>query len=312
MKKIILFFSLLLLANSSYSQIYEPMVADSTLWKIHVPRDWAMYGYLTSGTEQFQGKTYSKLYRIQFMGSFSQLATNQATSINQIGLLREENRQVFLVPTVSPICACAQGQETLIYDFGAAVGDTIYSGLRDSSLSFSSSPEPYFIVSAIDTVNGDLHQEALVPSVDSNMNSQLPNQHQRELIRIGVGALGEPFSCITGTDLSHHGYLYYFNRGADITNHYYAVGIDVIEAASQWFVYPNPATDRLYVGETSESKYPLHAVIYDLQGRRVLDQTLSSEVAQQGIELAQLPTGLYVLQLSDVSGHQKQLRFVKQ
>lgn len=307
MKRIILFFSLLLLVNSSYSQTYEPMVADSTLWKIYVPRDWAIYGYLTLGTVQFQGKTYSKLYRIQFMGSFSQQATKQATSINQIGLLREENRQVFLVPTVSPICACAQGQETLIYDFNAAVGDTVFTGLRDPN-----NVESYIIISNLDTMNGVIQQEVLVPSVDSNMSSQFPNQHQRERIEVGVGATREPFSCLIGTAMFADRNLLTFTRGADIANHYYAVGIDVIETASQWFVYPNPATDRLYVGETSESKYPLHAVIYDLHGRRVLDQTLSSEVAQQGIELAQLPTGLYVLQLSDVSGHQKQLRFVKQ
>lgn len=307
MKIIILFFSLLLLVNSSYSQVYEPMVVDSTLWKVSIPNDMAIYGYLTLGTEQFQGKTYSKLYRIQFMGSFSQQATNQATSINQIGLLREENRQVFLVPTVSPICACAQGQETLIYDFNAALGDTVFSGLSDPN-----NAEHYFIVSNVDTLNGVIQQEVLVPSVDSNMNSQFPNQHQRERIEVGVGATREPFSCITGTALFADRNLLTFTRGADITNHYYAVGVEVIEAASQWFVYPNPATDRLFVGETSESKYPLQAVIYDLQGRRVLDQTLSSEAAQQGIELTQLPTGLYVLQLSDANGHLKQLRFVKQ
>jgi|GEM_PF-2022223 len=305
MKQIILFLSLLPFMNSSYAQVYEPMVADSTLWKVYVPRDWAIYGYLTLGSEQFQGKTYFKLYKIHFMGSFSQQASRQATSVYQIGLLREENRQVFLVPTVAPICACAQGQETLIYDFNAALGDTVFSGLRNPN-----NAESYFIISKIDSMNGVIQHEVLVPSVDSNMNSQFPNL--RERIEVGVGATIDPFSCIMGTAVFADRSLLGFIRGADITNHYYAVGIAVIEAASQWFVYPNPATDRLYVGETSESKYPLHAVVYDLQGRRVLDQTLSSETAQQGIELAQLPAGLYVLQLSDASGQQKQLRFVKQ
>lgn len=293
MKKIILFFSLQLMVITSYAQVYEPMVADSTLWKISIPNDMAIYGYLTSGTEQFQGKTYSKLYRIQFMGSFSQQAINQATNINQIGLLREENRQVFLVPTVSSICACAQGQETLIYDFNATVGDTVYTGLRNPI-----STESYFIVSNIDTLNGVIQQEVLIPSVDSNMSSQFPNQHQRERIKVGVGATREPFSCLTGTALFADRNLLTFIRGADIANHYFAVGLDMVEKARRWFAYPNPVGERLYISGIEALPFPLQFQIFDALGKKVHSSSWHINDLNQGLEVADLPAGLYFLQLS--------------
>jgi len=78
------------------------------------------------------------------------------------------------------------------------------------------------------------------------------------------------------------------------------------------YVYPNPATERLFVGGSSEIQFPLTVVLHDLQGRRVLEQVLDVDAAQQGIELFQLPAGMYVVQLSNANGQQKQRRFVKQ
>ncbi len=102
-----------------------------------------------------------------------------------------------------------------------------------------------------------------------------------------------------------------FTRGANISNRYFTVGIAEYMAPNKWYVYPNPASDRLFIGEISHIKYPLRAVVNDLQGRRMLENTTTPGATQQGIELSQLPNGLYVLQLNPAKGWMQTLRFVK-
>ena len=73
------------------------------------------------------------------------------------------------------------------------------------------------------------------------------------------------------------------------------------EVGSGVVIYPNPASDVLYVN----SEQPSNLTIKDMQGRRILSQSASKE-----IELGQLPSGLYFLEVYSVSGEMLDIRKV--
>jgi len=73
------------------------------------------------------------------------------------------------------------------------------------------------------------------------------------------------------------------------------------EVGSGVVIYPNPASDVLYVNSEQLS----NLTIKDMQGRRILSQSASKE-----IELGQLPSGLYFLEVYSVSGEMLDIRKV--
>lgn len=252
------------------------------------------WGHLILGDTLVNNQIYFKLYRLDFVGY-----TPYTTSQRLIALIREAQQKVYLRPTDSSICSCPPGVESLIYDFDVENGDSVYSKLTVPM----STLEPFYIVRDLRLYN--------LGNGRTNYAHEYGSMFFPEMVYHGQGRHRGLLKCISN-QLESPAENIGFYRGSEILEWYFPVGIADNELKSHLKVYPNPATERLYVDGFTDVSFPLTAEIYDLQGRRVLDQTLSSEVAQQGIELAQLPTGLYVLQLSDASGHLKKLRFVKQ
>ncbi|MEL6674619.1 MAG: T9SS type A sorting domain-containing protein [Bacteroidota bacterium] len=60
-------------------------------------------------------------------------------------------------------------------------------------------------------------------------------------------------------------------------------------------VYPNPVAGRLTIEQ--EKSQPLLGILFDLQGRVLLQQALS--MTSHTLDLSHLPAGMYVLRLSD-------------
>ncbi|MBA4304857.1 MAG: hypothetical protein C0424_11580 [Sphingobacteriaceae bacterium] len=306
MKKLLLIFLGLGFGTVSQAQTYSPMAADSTLWKVYVPAQWSVYGYLTMGTVSYFGRSYFKLYGVGFMGAHSEFAFKQATSISQIGLLRELDKKVYYVPFNNGIPVDPSGGERLLYDFDVAEGDTVYSELRVSNSSFGS--EQYYIATNFDTTNGVVSHQALVPSVDSNFS----NSNLRERIMHGVGLDTDPFGPIYGTAMMANRSSS-MTRGADIFNQYFPVGIMELLAheKNSFKLYPNPATDELFITGVETLQFPLHLSIYDVQGKEVSNERLLDPLGQNRLDLSDLPTGLFQVRLTDAAGRQEQLRFVK-
>jgi hypothetical protein len=150
----------------------------------------------------------------------------------------------------------------------------------------------------------------LVPSVDSLLAAQFPGQHQRERIIHGIGSVILPFGSIVGTSM-YADRSSSMSRGAAMLNQYFAVGVEELLADEAVYAYPNPAIDRLYVAGLTALSFPVQSSIYDMQGRRILQNALTFESVEQGIDLTALPDGMYLLQLRDEQGRQQQLRFVK-
>lgn len=74
-------------------------------------------------------------------------------------------------------------------------------------------------------------------------------------------------------------------------------GIPEQEPASDFSIYPNPANDRLYLAFADPSKQVNAVKILDALGR-TLNQ-FSTAHLQEGIDISQLATGVYLLQVPD-------------
>lgn len=293
MKKLLLILLGLGFGSFSQAQTYSPMAADSTLWKVHVPAQWSVYGYLTMGTSNYYGRTYYRLYGVGFMGSHSEFAFKQATSIAQIGLLREVDKKVYYVPFQNGFPIDPTGGERFLYDFNVSEGDTVYSDLRFANGTFGH--EAYYIATNFDTTDGVVSHEALVPSVDSNFS----NPPLRERIVHGKGLVTDPFGSIYGTAMLANRSCS-MTRGTAIFNNYFPVGVE------DWLpkflhpikTYPNPVGERLYISGIEALPFPLQFQIFDGLGKKVHCSSWHIDDLNQGLEVADLPPGLYFLQLS--------------
>jgi hypothetical protein len=82
----------------------------------------------------------------------------------------------------------------------------------------------------------------------------------------------------------------------------YAVEVAPPADLSPLIAFPQPATDRLYV--RADLRGPLRLHVYDLQGRLLLTQDSDADRLQaSGIDLSQVPNGLYLLQIEAARTH---------
>lgn len=241
------------------------------------------------GDTVVNNQSYFKLYRLDFVGN-----TPYTTSQRLIALIREAQQKVYLRPTDSSICSCPPGLESLIYDFDVEVGDSVYTKL----ILLENDSVPFYKVRSVRSIAPHGHDYGLPPLAD--------------IVLHGRGRLRGLLKCIRLSNLENPTLDASFYRGSEIREWYFPVGMADKELKSQVKVYPNPATERLFVSGLGELQFPLTLVLHDLQGRRVLEQLLDLDAAQQGITLVQLPAGMYVLQLSNAQGQCKMGSFVKQ
>lgn len=295
MKKLLLLLTVLLASQYTFAQ-YQPLAADSTLWRESAYVQGGpgpAWGHLILGDTLVNGQSYFKLYRLDFVGY-----TPYTTSQRLIALIREAQQKVYLRPTDSSICSCPPGVESLIYDFDVVNGDSVYTKL----IVPMSTPEPFYIVRDLQLYHFGNGRTAYGHEYGSLFFT--------ERVYHGQGRHNGLLKCIGNQETPTSGARFY--RGSEILQWYFPVGMADKELQSYVKVYPNPATERLFVGGISEIQFPLTVVLHDLQGRRVLEQVLDVDAAQQGIALAQLPAGMYVLQISNAQGQYKMGSFVKQ
>lgn len=108
----------------------------------------------------------------------------------------------------------------------------------------------------------------------------------------------------TDTDIKSSlpaGIVYYRLRTVDADGQYSYSGVVVLRydkgTETQYAVYPNPAKDMMVVAVTGT--LPAHGMLLlaDAQGRVMLRQQLTD--IRQKLNVSQLPTGIYFLQLAD-------------
>ncbi len=76
-----------------------------------------------------------------------------------------------------------------------------------------------------------------------------------------------------------------------------STGINGQQETSSFFIYPNPANDKLYITFPDPPAQTYSIKIMDALGRTI--STLSHPASQSGIDISYLAPGVYILQLSD-------------
>jgi hypothetical protein len=75
--------------------------------------------------------------------------------------------------------------------------------------------------------------------------------------------------------------------------------------ATTTHTYPNPVTDVLHVTTVE----PQHYVLHNLMGVAILQGSVDK---QSGIDMKEIPAGVYLLQLTDNNGAREVQRIVKE
>ncbi len=77
------------------------------------------------------------------------------------------------------------------------------------------------------------------------------------------------------------------------------------QTQTEYLVYPNPASDKLFIHTNSNHQYLIQ--IFDLSGKLLLNQNSPRE-----IHINTLPTGLYILKITDEKGNYQSYKFIKE
>ncbi len=73
-------------------------------------------------------------------------------------------------------------------------------------------------------------------------------------------------------------------------------------SADGFSVYPNPATDMVSIRKNAAGNYPVNAKIYDLSGKLLSEKTMQ-DTDVNIIATSHLPSGLYLMQITDSRGN---------
>jgi hypothetical protein len=84
------------------------------------------------------------------------------------------------------------------------------------------------------------------------------------------------------------------------------MSIDNYQVSTNFCIYPNPATDFLYI-ETQLLIEPSHITLTDITGRVVFQSAFSNR-----IDVSQLPDGIYLIIISCKEGAHYHHKIIKQ
>lgn len=202
--------------------------------------------------------------------------------------------------------------ETVLYDFNAQVGDTVF--FRDTIYSggfFNCTQRPGYIVTAIGTkvIDG---KNMTYWDIDSIYHGGEFLEGNRIYRHLGVlhGNGHTSLNDCQGTP--YHANFFGFRCFSNDSIHYqspswnsdcdffYSISVEDFNARASWNIYPNPAEHTLHISGFPEHQ-TLSILIFDLQGKKVLELA-SSDYETQTLDIGYLPTGMYLLRLIDERG----------
>lgn len=294
--KIIVIFGFILNCTFSHGQenIYfdnHPVWQESTSCGIPAPCiETDEYNYFIDGDTILDGITYVKLYkqgvisRMYYDNYPPDYCSGSEFYSYQYGYLRSENRQMFYreVP---------QAQETLLYDFNLAVGDT----LPPSEITVPWNT----IVTDVDSINvmGNYYKVFYLNGDNASFIIEGVGSSKGLLAPIPLTfECGFSLNCYSQYTNSY----YIDNDGGTISEGdggtcMLTVGVDETSELPQISLYPNPAADVVQI-ELAEVKGQVEISVHNLAGKEVKHATARGEQLYQ-LNCGDLPNGLYVLML---------------
>jgi hypothetical protein len=297
------FLSLLLVSNPSFSQEYHPMPQEGAEWVVtrcwsFYPGGWVDYYFINlDGQDSIHnGKVYKKL----------NLTTHHVPGTpfdsvytNFLGLMREENKQVFFISEY----LCIDTIERMVYDFNEFnVDDTIYTQVLTNGLTQFI---PHIVTSVDEMIVGGESRR--------RMNLRDESGFQMESWIDGVGSsMGLTYASYwLLTDNSYDLNCFYDENQLQFVNTEETYefctppipelicdslisAVDPVEQHSEIEIFPNPAIDLVHI----KSSNPFSQIIlFDAYGQMVMRCAF-----EEKINIEDLPCGFYFIQLQGHNG----------
>ena len=303
------YFLFFFIIQFAYSQEYVPFPEDSTVWReswVHGADGYQIssgaYQYYLFGKTIINGKEYSQLYE-GYNHPFSTDIIYNADESKFIGVIREEDKQIYFAEYILSGDSIDISNEMMLYDFNLNVGDTLEC-FQNHRVADAPSAANFVTVTAIDSiqmVNGSFRKRYVV-------------YHEYILgepfIMEGVGGSdGLFYPC--GSDNWHaynslgcmgtvEDYIYsrsYYEFGTEVppdaTCYNTLVGTEEVTYESLT-LQPNPTTG---IVRLSEPVYDVHLSVYSAIGQKVRDERSFNG---SFIDLNGLASGVYfVVMLGD-------------
>lgn len=246
----------------------------------------ASFSYVANGDSLLNGFTYIKLYSADATGSINNLPPR---------LIREEGDKVYYY-------LADMESDTLLYDFSLQPGQTaqVYSDYPVNMLSVDSVGE---IMIASQIRKCIYFSEPSGYCVFAQANYFEDNHTPVTWIE-GIGSNDGLFSPCGGWNIVDGiGFLTCFKEhdtlkyGIDCNLVY--TGITSREKNNSFAVYPNPATERIFIEWNIASSIETELMLYSSAGEKVLSRHISANGSMQHIlDLSAFPNGLYLLQVT--------------
>lgn len=322
--KIAILYFLFFFAVNGIAQTYYPFPESSAVWRqtqssgdpFNPPVINNNYSLFINGDTIIDSASYSKLYFFNhFTGSVFNIDTVNST---YYGALREVNKRIYFYPDSASLNSygfCYEwiqpsplvpSEELLLYDFNAAVNDTIFYPHLDSS---------YIVITSIDSVliQGQYrkrfnHTGAQNTSIPCGIFSGL---HYVE----GIGD-------ITSGLFAH--WMYFFENSelfrcyeddlvsySHFPNCMLPVGVKELFNKNDIKVYPNPTSNKLFLDFTDLNlATTLNVSLFDISGKKVHSSRMNQMINE--IDVSNFNNGLYLLKIeSDISRSSKLISIKK-
>jgi len=286
---LLLFFVVKINLSSAQTYVYHSLIDTNLAWynahdiaPLGRPTHWEWQSKVSSDTSIKNGESYRKVYRLKNYSS------NQYESF-----ITSDGSKNFYTFN--------DNKKTLLYNFGANVGDTLYWSPGDTV---------YSKVISIDSIviNNELRR---ILSIYSNWHGPHWFGYNDYWIE-GVGSyrfgLLSAFSEDIGFGLS---FCSVYEKNVMLyqasTNCYQFLDVKELETP-QISLYPNPTTDKISLGFGALNGTSATVAIWDMQGRIMQSQLLSNDA----VDMSKLSTGTYILEVKLADGRIMKKKIVKE
>jgi hypothetical protein len=283
----------------SFAQTYQPMAIENAHWIIYngIYTEWDIHGFVVRGDTTIDNLMYKKLFYQDFAeGGLEPPYTVEDEFL--WGVIRDDtlDRKVYVIafepydpeqPSIDYSYKCPLYEEQLLYDFSAAIGDTIGQCLAFNNYS-TAEPSGWIVDSiASEMIYGEerrtlySYNGELVPAIHegigSSMNGLLGGISIGLYLNINYSGFGLLSYCV----------------GADIDCSIVSRNRDVLFPENQFQLFPNPAHQEVQLNITSPMAEDLEFQVYNVFGQLVLKTGIPKNQTVQSISLMDLPKGLY-------------------
>ena len=293
MRHAILVLCFLTVSFTLSAQVYKPFQFRDTRWQYNESglMGTSSYNYFSKDSVPYflGGETH---YRIEKQFSQSYVPATGGFYLRN----DTANKKVFVFNV-------SANTDYLLYDFGAAAGDTINTVFNQPNILDT------VVLDSIKTISilNIARKHFYVHSIVSNTGQP----------RVWIEGIGSPYELLYPTvlltDPSYglvcHEYNTIRNFGSNLSCNSFTVGLDDAQL-KVLKIYPNPVSDYLFVEEGQLPQGQFKIQVYNLQSKVVAEKT---SIASNGfsIDISNLKSGIYFLRLQSETGKTYYNKFLK-